>query len=71
MKFSSYNPAERDPSEAVAWLDDEGDLVITGAFEEHVCLSTEGFVVHYKSEDLKDYSREKLFFPGDSITITF
>lgn len=69
MKFA-YDTPTRNPDEAVAWLDDDGDLVIKGVTGDHVCL-TKKDVIHYNDDDLNDTPRGRLFFPGDTLTITF
>jgi len=73
MKFETSN-TERNPEEAVAYIDREGDLRIRQFAEEGhaVGLQHDGSNAYANLDwtPLNAHNRNH-FFPGDSITITF
>jgi hypothetical protein len=70
MKFTSTK-TDRDPSEAKAFLDSDGDLVVLGNGNA-VCLTTDGFSLPYTPSDLASIEGPRTYlFEGDTIQITF
>ena len=70
MKFSVVDVADRS-DKPLAYLDDEGDLVFLDVNDDDSVVITEGgTVIHRSDEDDLSYAK-RLFYPGDTLTITF
>ena len=69
MKFE-YEETKKD-REPVAYIDEDGDLVIKQYAGNAVTLFTSGQVISDVAWYPSDFSHKKLFYPGDKITITF
>lgn len=70
MKFTyDDKPAQPRP---VAYIDSEGDLVIQGEQDgTAVCIFQDGVGQGEWDFDPDDPANRSVFYPGDSITITF
>lgn len=75
MTKFTYENTSRSVDDAVAFIDEDDDLVIidTEKCDENLTLTIHGTTLVYSDQSVayKIQKSKHLFFPGDSVTITF